>query len=83
MVQDTKKVQTLINRLAIRIEEARTITDLKNTYLEHSPSITGTPIQGKGAEVMAWILAVEELLNDPIADLIVDAKVPSHRGKAL
>ena len=82
-MQDTKKVQTLINEAASIIETARTITALRARYAAANPSITNTPLQGNGAAINQWLDDLETLLADPVADLFVASKVASHRGKAL
>lgn len=83
MINDTKKVQSLVNEAADIIEVARKITALRAKYTTANPSITGTPLQGNGAAINQWLDDFEALLADPVADLFVNSKVDSHRGKAL
>lgn len=83
MLNDTKKVQTLINEAAKAIEAARKISTIRAKYAASNPSISGTPLQGNGAAINQWLNDLEAVLAQPVADLFVDSKVASHRGQAL
>ncbi len=82
-MQDTKKVQTLINAAAHAIEEARKLELVRGKYNTANPSITGTPLQGKLTILNKFLNDLDTLLNSEAANLLVDNKVASHRGKAL
>ena len=82
-MQDTKKVQTLINAAAVAIEEARKLETIRTKYTAASPSVTGTPLQGKLTTLNKFLNDLNTLLNSEAANLLVDNKVKSHRGKAL
>lgn len=82
-MQDTKKVQSLINAAAVAIEEARKLEAIRTKYIAASPSVTGTPLQGKLTLLNKFLGDLDTLLNSEAANLLVDNKVASHRGKAL
>lgn len=82
-MSDTKKVQTLINRAAAGIEAARDLEVIRALYAAANPSLTGTPLQGKGALLNTFLTDLDTLLNSEAATLLVDNKVASHRGTAL
>lgn len=83
MVADTKKVQTLINRMADVVEKMRDAETIKAAYIAAAPDITNTPLEGNIAAVNAWLSDLTDLANSPVAQGFIDAKVPSHRGEAL
>jgi len=83
MLADTKKVQSLINRVAEAVEGAAFVTDLRAKYIEESPSLVGTPLEGKSAEVDKWLDDVHAVLTSPTALLFIQNKVKSHKSNAL
>jgi len=83
MVADTKKVQTLINHMADAIESGRASETIRGAFITANPSVVGTPLEGNLAAVNAWLTKFIADLNDPVAQGFVNARVPSHRGKAL
>ncbi len=83
MVADTKKVQTLINRMADVVEVGRSAETIKDAYVAANPDVTGTPLEGNVAAVNTWLTDFMTILNDPIAQGLIDARVPSHKGDAL
>lgn len=83
MVADAKKVQTLINRMAEAIGEGRDAESIRDAYIAANPSIIGTPLEGNLPEVNSWLTDFITILNHPIAQAFIDAKVSSHRGGAL
>ena len=82
-MQDTKKVQTLINAAAESIIAARNISNIRAKFKAASPSINNTPLAGNGSSLNAWLDSLESILADPMADLLVNNKVKSHKGNAL
>ena len=87
MVADTKKTQTLINKVAahaVTIEQiAGDLEDLRGLFTAQNVDPTGTPLQGKISAVSAWINAVRAVADDPVVVGLLAAVVPSHRGEAL
>ena len=86
-VADNKKVQTVINRAGLVITQARVgvveIKDYRDRLVADGASVIGTPLEGNVAAFNTWIADFETHLNDVIANGIVAAIVPSHRGEAL
>lgn len=83
MVADTKKVQTLINRMAEAIEDGRKAEAVRDAYTAAQPDVTGTPLEGNLPAVDSWLSDFIAILNHPVAQGFIDAKVDSHRGSAL
>lgn len=83
MVADTKKVQTLINRMADAIEAGREAEVIKDAYTAANPSVVGTPLEGNLPAVNTWLTGFIAVLNDPVAQAFIDEKVPTHSGDAL
>ena len=86
-MQDSKKAQTLINRAAADAQLIKDAADrldaLRTLYTSHNVDPTGTPLQGKVAAVSAWIDAVRAVADAAVANQLLAAVVPSHRGEAL
>ena len=82
-MQDTKKVQTLINKAAAGIEAARELEAIRALYATANPSLAGTPLSGKKALLNTFFADLDTLLNSEAANLLVNSKVASHRGTAL
>ncbi len=86
-VADSKKVQTVINRTGLVIEQARVgvaeIKDYRDRLVADGASVVGSPLEGNVAAFNTWIADLDTHLNNAIADAIVAAIVPSHRGEAL
>lgn len=87
MVADTKKAQTLINAAA---EEAETIklaaarlAGLRAIYNSANVDPTGTALEGNVAAVSNWISSVQSVAAAAVANALIAAKVPTHRGRAL
>lgn len=87
MTADTKKVQTLINRLADHADAVKAASDdleaLRILYQVANPDVTGTPLDGNLVAVNTWINDLTTLANSATATGMIAARVPSHRGKAL
>lgn len=83
MPADSKKVQTVINKMADVVERMRDAQVIRDAFIAANPSITGTPLQGKGPAVRAWLDELLAVANSPIAQGFIDNKVPSHRGVSL
>lgn len=83
MVADTKKVQTLINRMSDVVECMREARAIKDAYLAANPSVAGTPLEGNLAAVNAWMNDLFAVADSPIAQSFINNNVPSHRGDAL
>lgn len=83
MVADTKKVQTLINRMADAIEAGREAEAIKDAYAAANPDVTGTPLEGNLPAVNIWLTNFIAVLNDPVAQSFIDERVPTHTGDAL
>jgi len=83
MVADTKKVQTLINRMAEAVEEGRKAELVKDAYVIANPSVLGTPLEGNLPAINSWLTDFITILNSPVAQSFIDAKISSHRGDAL
>lgn len=83
MAADTKKVQTLINRMGKAILAGRDAEAIRDAYIAANPDITGTPLEGNIAAINSWLTNFIAVLNDPVAQTFIDNSVPSHRGKAL
>lgn len=87
MVADAKKVQTLINLAASAAEviqqQRDVLATVRDLYQTAAPDVTGTPLEGNLAAVNAWMNSVAAVADDPVANALIAAKVPTHRGKAL
>ncbi len=87
MVADTKKVQTLVNKMSEGAAGLAVISDVFQTvltsYQTHSPDTTGTPAEGHEADIGQAIADLKTLSERPVFAAMVAAYVPSHRGKAL
>ena len=86
-IADRKKVQTTINRTGWQIEKARVgvaeIKDYRDRLIADGASIVGSPLEGNVAAFNTWIADLDSHLNNAIANAIIAAIVPSHRGEAL
>lgn len=84
---DTKKAQTLINRAAAAAEAIQAasadLEAVRTLYNAANVNPTGTPLQGNVAAVSNWIDSVVTVASSAVADAMIAAKVPSHRGEAL
>ena len=87
MTADTKKVQTMVNIVAEESQKCRAARDkilaVRAAFQAINPSVAGTPLQGNLAAVNSFIDDLDALLNRAVVDGIIDAYVPSHRGKAI
>ena len=86
-LSDKKKVQTFINVLGQQMEIMRgalaEIEAVKVLFTASSASETGTPLQGKLAQVTGAIPSLAAQVNKDIWTDMINAIVPSHRNKAL
>jgi len=86
-LNDTKKVQTLINVVGQQILQIRaavqTIQDMKALYQTVNPSVVGTPLEGNLAAVNTRIAALQTEVDNAVWNGMVAAIVPSHRNNAL
>lgn len=86
-VADTKKCQTLINVAAEEVIKLKaTVTRLercRQLFQDQSVDPTGTPLDGKVAQVSAWINEVRAVADSPVANALLAHVVPSHRNAAL
>ncbi len=87
MVADTKKVQTLVNRVAdslILVRQAITdIETVKVLFTTANPDITGTPLEGNVASLNDALGLLKTEIDKGIWTALINARVPSHRGEAL
>jgi hypothetical protein len=86
-IADRKKCQTLINvgaESALIIREALTrLKACRTAFQTHNPSTANTVLDGNIAAINNWITEVEGVADDSVAQLLIDAQIPSHRNKAL
>jgi len=86
-VSDTKKVQTLINICALRVQQLKDIADelkaLRTAYTAQGVDATGTPLDTHVVQVSAWIDAVEAVGDNAVANAFIANYVPTHRNAAL
>ena len=86
-VADTKKVQSLINRVADEISAMRAgmkrITELHDKYVAQSVNPTGTPLEGNVSVLTTALTKLGTALDSNVFTALIAAKVPSHRGVAL
>ena len=84
---DNKKVQTVINRTGLKIQQSRVgiaeIKDYRDRLIADGASVLGTPLEGNVVTFNTFISNFDTLLNSAVANAIVAAIVPSHRGEAL
>ena len=87
MAAASKQVQSLVNRAALDAQEIKAIaarlTALRTKYQTAAPSVTGTPLQGNIVTLNAWIDSVQSVAAAAVAQVMIDAYVPSHKGEAL
>lgn len=86
-LSNPKKVQSLINAAAeeaLKIKEASDrLQQIRALYVASNVNPAGTPLQGQVNNVSAWIDSVASVANSAVANGMIAAYVPSHRGKAL
>lgn len=86
-MNDTKKVQTMINIVAEQITIIRnamsTIQDVKSKFQTANPDVTGTPLDGKVSSVNTAISDLQTETDKSIWTEIIDAYISTHRGQAL
>ena len=87
MLSDTKKCQTLINvaaeaAQAIQVASAK-LQACRAAYVAVNPNPAGTPLAGNVQAVSTWIDGVAAVANAAVADAMIAAYVPTHRGAAL
>lgn len=86
-LSNPKKAQTLINAAAeeaLKIKQAsERLQQLRTMYVAANVNPAGTPLQGQVNNVSAWIDSVATVANSTVANGMIAAYVPSHRGKAL
>jgi len=88
-ISDPKRVQTLINRAAAAAQEmqaaAAELIALRTRYQNITPaiSVAGTPLAGNLTALNTWITDVDAVANRAIANTVIAAAVPSHRGDAV
>ena len=86
-IKDTKKCQTLINKLAevaqTQQAAAARLQQLKAAFVVQNVDPTGTALEGKISQVAAWIDDIETIANSGVTAGLIAAKRDHHRGKAL
>ena len=86
-ISDKKKCQTLINKTAEAAEQLKVIAArlkmYRTLFQTMNPSVVGTPLEGYVLDVSNWINAVDAVAESVIADGMIAAYVPTHRGNAL
>ncbi len=90
-MEDTKKVQTLVNVAGQTVERMRTdmaiLLAVRVAFQAANPDVTGTPLEGNLALVNAAIDALDAALNSPphqaVWDGMIAAIVPTHLNDAL
>ena len=84
---DSKKVQTMINRVASNIQHMREdmvkIKAVRDLYIAANVDPTGTPLEGKVAILNNAIASLDAELSLPVFDQLIAAIVPTHNGRAL
>lgn len=87
MAGDTKKVQTIINRVAGNIQNMRNdmadIKSIRDLYVAAEVDPTGTSLAGNVTTLNTAINALDAELSKVIYDQLIAAVVPTHRGDAL
>jgi len=87
MLSDAKKVQTIINRVSENIQKMRLeMTDIKSIrdlYISANVDPSGTQLAGNVTALNTAINSLDTELNKAIFTGLINASVPSHRGKAL
>lgn len=90
MVNDTKKVQTMINLCADGIIEVRSgiskMLSVRAAFQAHNPSVVGTPLEGNVNTLNNALNALNTLVNttdSAIWNAVIEAVVPTHKNKAL
>lgn len=86
-MNDTKKVQTMINIVAEQITNIRdsmsTIQDVKSKFQTANPDVTETPLDGKVSSINTAISDLQTETDKSIWTEIINAYVSTHRGQAL
>ena len=83
-IADSKKIQTFINLAAadlLKIRAAATHLEALRTIwqsLSPTPSLTGTPMAGKGAALLTWITSVRTVADNADANSLLPYISPSH-----
>ena len=84
---NTKQAQTLINAAAAEAERIQAasarLQAIRTLYTAANVDPTGTPLEGNVTAVSNWIDNVATVANSAVANSMIAAKVPSHRGEAL
>ena len=87
MVADTKKCQTLINKIAIEAgimrEAMARLVAVRDQFLTHNPDTTGTALDGNLATINAAMNTLQPQVDLEIWTTIIAAYVPTHRCMAL
>ncbi len=87
MASDRKKVQTMVNICGQQVVIIRTamarIEAVKVAYQTASPDPTGTPLEGKVAQVNQAITDLKAQVDNAVWTQMIAAIVPTHRNKAL
>lgn len=87
MVSDSKKIQTIINRVAANIQNMRNDMDdiktIRDLYVAANVDPAGTPLEGNVSTLNAAINALDTQLQGTVFNALIAAVVPSHRGQAL
>lgn len=87
MIADTKKVQTMINRVAGNIQSMRNdMADIKlvrDLYIASNADPVGTALDGNVATLNSAINLLDVELSKGIYDQLIAAVVSSHEGDAL
>lgn len=86
-MNDTKKVQTMVNVLAEEMQKCKEARDrvlaVRAAFQVVNPDVTGTPLEGNLTLVNTLVNDLDALMDSAIVDGIIAAYIPSHRGKAL
>ena len=87
MAHDKRKCQDVINVVGQGIPNliayANRVATKRDQFISQSVDPTDTPLEGNVGAINAWIIALRELADSPVATAFAANVAPSHRNVSM